>query len=89
MEFFLYFFIFFLIIVEFFQKKNWLGTLNIQAMVKGYVWSENKVKGPNAILIMIEPLFSYFFIFIFFLMTKEFKKKKKKITYDLEYSGNG
>ena len=76
MEFFSYFFIFFLMNVEFFQKKNWLGTLNIQAMVKGYVWSENKVKDPNVILTMIEPIFFYFFIFIFFLMTVDNIQKK-------------
>ena len=86
MEFFLYFFIFILMNVEFFQKKNWLGTLNIQAMVKGYVWSENKIKDPNAILTMIEPI--YFCFFIFFLMNAD-NVKKKDPTWDLEYSGNG
>ena len=41
---------------EFLQRKKWLGTLNIQAMVKGYVWNENKAKDPNVILTMIEPI---------------------------------
>ena len=74
--------------VEFFQKKNWLGTLNIQAIVTGYVWSENKVKDPNVILTMIELIYSYLCIFIFFLMTVEFFQAKN-FAWDLEYSGNG
>ena len=62
--------------VDNFQKKIQPGILNIQAMVKGYVWSENKVKDPNVILTMIEPIYFYFFIFIFFLMTVDNVQKK-------------
>ena len=77
MEFFKYFFIFFLRTVEFFQKKIQLGTLNIQAMVKGYIWSESKVKDPNAILTMIGPMYFYFYGFLFFLMTVELIKNEE------------
>ena len=58
------------------QKKIQPGILNIQAMVKGYVYSENKVKDPNVILTVIEP--KYFFLYFHFL-PNDCRQSKVKI----------
>ena len=62
--------------VENVKKKIQPGILNIHAMVKGYVQSENKTKDPNVLLTMIGPIDFHFFISIFFLMTVNNLQKK-------------